>query len=63
MMSAKKIKVTQIKSSIGALPKHRLTLRALGLRKISAERMHNDTPVIRGMIHQVSYLVKVEEVK
>ena len=58
---AKEIKVTQIKSTIGRLPKHRRTLRALGLRKMNQTVIHQDTPNIRGMINQVNYLVKVEE--
>lgn len=58
---AKKIKVTQIRSLIGRLPKHRRTMRALGLTKINKTVVHEDTPNIRGMINQVCYLVKVEE--
>lgn len=58
---AKEIKVTQIRSLIGRLPKHRRTIRALGLTKINKTVVHKDTPNIRGMINQVSYLVKVEE--
>ena len=55
--------VTQVKSSIGRLPKHRKVLRSLGLRKIGASRQHKDTPVIQGMIKKVSYLIKVEKVE
>ncbi len=58
---SKEIKVTQVRSTIGRIPKHRRTIRALGLRKINHTVVHKDTPVIRGMIDQVSYLVKVEE--
>lgn len=58
---AKMIKVTQTKSSIGRLPKHKLTLRGLGLRKIGHTVEREDTPAIRGMINQVYYMVKVEE--
>ena len=54
---AKKLQIKQVRSSIGTLPKQRATLRALGLRKMSAERIHDDTPVIRGMIDKVSHLV------
>lgn len=60
---AKKILVKQIKSSIGVKPKHRATLRALGLRRVNADRVHDDNPVIRGMIDRVRHLVSVEEVK
>lgn len=57
----KMIKVTQTKSAIGRLPKHKLTLRGLGLRKIGHTVEREDTPAIRGMINQVYYMVKVEE--
>jgi len=61
-MSAKQIKVTQIKSKNGRLAAHKACLLGLGIR-----RMHNavcveDTPATRGMISKVSYMVKVEEV-
>ena len=58
---AKEIKVTQVRSTIGRLPRHRRTVRALGLTKIGKTVVHKDTPSIRGMIDQVSHLVKVEE--
>lgn len=58
---AKEIKITQIRSTIGRLPKHRRTLRALGLKKINDTVVQQDTPVIRGMIKQVNYLISVEE--
>jgi len=60
---AKKLQVKQVRSSIGTFPKQRATLRALGLRKMSAERIHDDTPVIRGMIDKVSHLVAVKEIE
>jgi large subunit ribosomal protein L30 len=60
---AKKLQIKQVRSSIGTLPKQRATLRALGLRKMSAERLHDDTPVIRGMIDKVSHLVTVKEIE
>ncbi|EGR0922672.1 50S ribosomal protein L30 [Vibrio parahaemolyticus] len=55
------IKVTQTKSSIGRLPKHKATLRGLGLRKINHTVELEDTPCVRGMISKVYYMVKVEE--
>lgn len=58
---AKTIKVTQTKSSIGRLPKHKATLVGLGLRRINHTVELEDTPSIRGMINKVSYMVKVEE--
>ena len=58
---AKTIKVTQTKSSIGRLPKHKATLRGLGLRRINHTVELEDTPCVRGMINKVFYMVKVEE--
>ena len=55
------ITVTQIKSSIGTKPKHRGTLRALGLRKIGDRNTLPDRPEIRGMIARVPHLVEVKE--
>ena len=57
----KTIKVTQIKSAIGYKPKAKSTLRALGLKKIHQTVEKTDTPVIRGMINVIPYLLKVEE--
>ena len=59
----KKIKVTLIRSVIGRKEDQKRTVKALGLRKISSSRVHNDTPVIRGMVNKVSHLVKVEDVQ
>jgi large subunit ribosomal protein L30 len=56
------LKVTQIRSSIGTMPKHRGTLRALGLRRLGQSNTLPDRPEIRGMIARVPHLVKVEEV-
>jgi large subunit ribosomal protein L30 len=53
--------VTQIKSSIGTKPKHRGTLRALGLRKIGDTNTLPDRPEIRGMIARVPHLIEVKE--
>jgi large subunit ribosomal protein L30 len=55
------IKVTQIRSTIGRSPKHRRTVRALGLTRIGSRKVHRNTPEIRGMIEQVRYLLRVEE--
>ncbi|MGP1958654.1 MAG: 50S ribosomal protein L30 [Arsenophonus sp. NC-CH8-MAG3] len=55
------IKITQLRSSIGRLPKHKATLIGLGLRRIGYTVEHKDTPEIRGMINLISYMVKVEE--
>mgnify|MGYP001334177391 FL=1 len=58
---AKTVKITQMKSSIGRLPKHRATLKGLGLRRIRHTVELEDTPAVRGMINQVSYMIKVED--
>ena len=57
------IRVTQVRSAIGSKPKHRGTLRALGLRGIGRVNDLPDRPEIRGMIARVVHLVSVEEVK
>ena len=56
------LKVTQIKSAIGTKPKHRGTLRALGLGRIGKSHVLPDRPEIRGMIARVPHLITVEEV-
>ena len=58
---AKILKVTQIKSLIGAKPKHRLTMQALGFRRMHQTLEKNDTPQLRGMLHQVRHLVRVDD--
>ena len=57
------LKVTQVKSSIGTKPKHRGTLRALGLRGIGKTNTLPDRPEIRGMIARVPHLITVVEVQ
>jgi large subunit ribosomal protein L30 len=59
-MADKKIKVTLVKSLIGTKEDHRATVRGLGLRKLNTSAVLEDTPAVRGMIHKVQYLVKVE---
>jgi large subunit ribosomal protein L30 len=56
------LQVTQVKSSIGTKPKHRGTLRALGLRGVGKTNTLPDRPEIRGMIARVPHLITVEEV-
>ncbi len=56
------LKVTQMKSVIGSIENHKRTVRALGLKRIRDQKVHADTPQIRGMIHKVRHLVRVEEV-
>ena len=53
------IKVTQTKSSIGRLPKHKACLKGLGLRKINHTVELEDTPCVRGMINKVSTWLKL----
>jgi large subunit ribosomal protein L30 len=60
-MSEHTITVTQVRSSIGTKPKHRGTLRALGLGKIGATNTLPDRPEIRGMIARVPHLIDVAE--
>ena len=55
------IKITQTRSTIGAKPKQRGTLRALGLRRINHTVEHPDTPEVRGMVATVPHLVRVDE--
>ena len=59
---ADKLKITLVKSPIGAIPKQKATVQALGLKKIrqSVERPNNGTT--KGMIQRVNHLVKVEEI-
>ena len=59
-MPSRKLKVTLTRSSIGLKPGHVRTIQALGLRRIRATVVHDDTPVIRGMIARVSYALRVE---
>ncbi len=59
---ADKLKITLVKSPIGAKPKHRRTVEALGLRKMHKTVEMPDNPAVRGMIAQVGYMLKVEEV-
>jgi large subunit ribosomal protein L30 len=54
------IKITLIKSKIGAIPKQRATVEALGLRKLNSSVIQKDNPQIRGMIHKIKHMVKVE---
>ncbi len=62
-MAEKNLSVTLIKSTIGQKPKTRATVRSLGLRRVQQTVEHDDTPDVRGMLHRVAHLVKVEEKK
>jgi large subunit ribosomal protein L30 len=61
-MAETELLVTQVRSAIGTKPKHRGTLRALGLGRIGKSNKLPDRPEIRGMIARVPHLVSVEEV-
>jgi len=60
MAKVNKVKVTQIRSKIGSSKRQRLTLEALGLRRINHTVEHVATPQILGMIEKVKHLVRVE---
>ena len=57
------VRVTQVRSAIGTKPKHRGTLRALGLGRIGKTNVLPDRPDTRGMIARVPHLIRVEEMK
>lgn len=63
MAKIKKIKVTQSKSTIGALANHKACVRGLGLRRIRHSVEVMDTPQNRGMINKAIHLLTVEQVK
>ena len=58
---ADKLKITLVKSPIGAVPKQKATVEALGLKKLNKTVVLPDNAATRGMIKQVQHLVKVEE--
>ena len=61
-MAEKTLKVTLVKSPIGAVPKHKATVEAMGLRKLNKTIELPDNAATRGQIQQIRHLVKVEEV-
>jgi large subunit ribosomal protein L30 len=60
MAKKKTVKVTLVRSPIGTLPKHRLCLKGLGLRRVSQSVEVEDTPAVRGMINKVNYMLAIE---
>ena len=62
IMADKKLKITLVKSTIGAVPKNRATVESMGLRKLNSFVVLPDNAATRGQIRQVAHLVKVEEV-
>ena len=57
------LKITQVKSRIGASAQQRKNLDALGLKKINQSVEHSDSVIIKGMLDRVKHLVKIEEGK
>ena len=60
---AKQLKITLVKSPIGAIPKQRATVVALGLKKMHKTGVMPDNAAMRGMVWRVRHLVRVEEVE
>lgn len=58
----KKLKITLKKSIIGYNKKQKMTVKALGLRRMHQSVIHNDTEQIRGMANKIPHLVNIEEV-
>jgi large subunit ribosomal protein L30 len=55
------LKITYVRSVIGQKPDQERTVRALGLRRLHQTVQHEDSPQLRGMVHKVRHLVRVEE--
>jgi large subunit ribosomal protein L30 len=55
------LRITQVKSVNGANPKQRDTLKTLGLGKIGRSSEREDHPTVRGLVHSVRHLVRVDE--
>lgn len=60
---AKRLRITWVKSSIGYSQRQKDTIRTLGLRRLGDRVEREDSPSLRGMVHKVSHLVKVEEIE
>jgi len=58
-----KLKITQVKSSIGSTKRQKATLEALGLTKLNRPVVHEATPQIVGMVNKMRHLIQVEEVE
>ncbi|MFW5777142.1 MAG: 50S ribosomal protein L30 [Spirochaetota bacterium] len=58
-----RLRITLVRSPIGALPKHRQTVRSLGLRKMNQSVEQDDNPAIRGMVRAVGHMVRLEEIE
>ena len=62
MAEQKMLKITLVKSTIGAVPKHKKTVQSMGLRKLNKSIVLPDNDSTRGQIQQIRHLIKVEEV-
>ena len=60
MAKKKTVKDVLVKSPIGILPKHKLCLKGLGLRRMRQSVEVEDTPAVRGMINKVNYMLAIE---
>ncbi|MFD2615197.1 50S ribosomal protein L30 [Paenibacillus gansuensis] len=60
---AKQLQITLVRSLIGRPENQRATVNTLGLRKLNQTVIQNDNPAIRGMVNQVTHLVKVTEIE
>lgn len=61
-MSKKQLKITLVRSINGTLPKHKATVKGLGLRRMHHTVILENTACIRGMVKKIDYLLSVEEV-
>ena len=59
--SGKKLKITLVKSTIGAVPKQKATVKSMGFKKLNSSVELPDNAATRGQIQQIRHLVKVEE--
>jgi len=56
------LEITLKRSPIGRVPKHRKTVKTLGLNRLHQTVRHRETPALRGMVNQVGYLLAVREI-
>jgi large subunit ribosomal protein L30 len=63
MAKEKKLKLTLVRSTAGRLPNHKATITSLGLRRLHHSVQVRDNAAVQGMLAQVAYLLKIEEVK
>ncbi len=58
-----KLSITQYRSAIGKSRRQQDTIRALGIRHLNQEVVHEDSPQIRGMVHKVAHLLRVRQIE